>query len=79
MHVLLCTGCKMLTVVLVVKKCAYMYIALYSVVNGPERSSRFYVFYNESIHIMVTIEYSLFGYCIQNVKFKVQLFRLVIH
>ena len=37
------------------------YIALYSAVNGPERSLRFYVFYNESIHITATIGYSLFG------------------
>ena len=36
-------------------------MALYLVVNGPERSLRFYVFYNESIHIMATIEYTLFG------------------
>ena len=57
----------------------YIYIALYLEVNGPERSSRFYVFHNESIHITVTIEYDLFGSCTQTVKFKVQLFRLVIH
>ena len=69
MRVLLCIGRKNMPI----------YIALYSEVNGPERSSRFYVFYNESIHIMVTVEYSLFGSCTQNVKFKVQLFRLVIH
>ena len=31
-------------------------MALYSVVNGPERSSRFYVFYNESIYITVLKE-----------------------
>ena len=29
--------------------------------------------------VMVTIGYSLFGSCTQSVKFKVQLFRLVIH
>ena len=45
----------------VVKMCLYM--ALYLVVNGPERSSRFYVFYNESIYIYITatIGYSLFS------------------
>ena len=42
---------KMLMVVPVVKIYQYIYIALYSAVNGPERSSRFYVFYNESIYI----------------------------
>ena len=47
----------MLTVV----KRMCLYIALYSVVDGPEISLRFYVFYNESIHIMATIGYSLFG------------------
>ena len=36
-----------------------IYIALYLAVNGPERSSRFYVFDNESIYIMATIGYSL--------------------
>ena len=38
-----------------------IYIALYLVVNGPERS--------ESIHITVNIGYSLFGSCTQSVKF----------
>ena len=51
MRVLLCTSCKNVPI----------YIALYLVVNGPERSLRFYVFYNESIYIMATIGYSLFG------------------
>ena len=48
---------KMLTVVPVVDICIYIYIyiALYLAVNGPERSSRFCVFYNESIYIMATI------------------------
>ena len=32
-----------------------VYMTLYSVVNGPETSLRFYVLYNESIHIMATI------------------------
>ena len=54
-------------------------VALYLAVNGPERSSRFYVFYNESIYIMATVGYGLFGSCTQNVKFKVQLFTFVIH
>ena len=48
----------MLTVVPVVKMCLYIYTTLYLVVNGPERSSRFYVFYNESIYIMATVGYS---------------------
>ena len=78
MCVLLCTGCKNAYGCTSCKNVP-IYIALYLAVNGPERSLRFYVFYNESIHITVTIEYSLFGSCIQNVKFKVQLFRLVIH
>ena len=60
MRVLLCAGCKMLTTIQCHKNVP-IYVALYSVVNGPERSLRFYVFYNESIHITTTIEYSLFG------------------
>ena len=35
-------ACKCLRLYNCVKMCLYM--ALYSVVNGPERSSRFYVF-----------------------------------
>ena len=52
---------KMLMTIQCCKKNVPIYIALYSAVNGPERSSRFYVFYNESIHITATTEYSLFG------------------
>ena len=51
---------KILTVVQCCKNVP-VYMALYSAVNGPERSSRFYVLYNESIHITATIGYSLFG------------------
>ena len=60
-----------MTIQLCVKMCLKM--ALYSAVNGPERSSRFYVFYNESIHIMAAVGYGLFSSWTQNVKFKVQL------
>ena len=45
-------------VVPVIELGLYIYIALYSAVNGPERSSRFYVFYNTFTYIMATVGYS---------------------
>ena len=50
-----CTSRKIMTI--------YIYIALYLAVNGPERSSRFYVFYNTLIHcilwlLLLAIAYS---------------------